>query len=175
MEKKVLSESSIYIDEISEISQIDNHQIKNHILLNLLKDHSTNRYNDIQLTQHHQHITWVYEYLKDHFTLHEKYKTLALNEVIIQIHQQGQTGVKRNHINKYDIFNSPDFTFLYFLDTNSSELTIEWENYKHKNKFITIPLKEKKLIGWNSDLDYYLSPNENEEFRIVLLFNCKFI
>jgi len=174
MEKKVLFESSIYIDEISKISQIDNHQIKNHILLNLLKDHSTNRYNDIQLTQHHQHITWVYEYIKDHFTLHEKNKTLALNEVIIQIHQQGQTGVKRNHINKYDIFNSPNFTFLYPLCDNG-ELIIEWENYKNKNQFVAIPLKEKKLIGWNSNLDYYLSPNENEEFRIVLLFNCKFI
>jgi hypothetical protein len=58
---------------------------------------------------------------------------------------------------------------------DNGELIIEWENYKNKNQFVTIPLKEKKIIGWNSNLDYYLSPNENEEFRIVLLFNCKFI
>jgi hypothetical protein len=175
MKKKVLSETSIYSDEIPDISNIDNFKIKSFILTNLLNNIeknklNENKYNDIEINTYRD-INWVMDYVRDH--VKSKYNfTLIPIKTFVQVHTKHETSVKRNHINYLDIHNSPDYTIMYVVEGNNSEITLEYNNHRIKENSYNIKLKNKSIVMWNSDLNYYLTPNLEEDYRILLLFNC---
>jgi len=175
MHKRVLSETAIYHDELPSISHVDNNKIKNSILSDFanFKAADDNRYKDIRVGMH-QHITWVMDYMRDHVRGEYGFTLIPIS-IFAQIHGKGENTIKRNHIDPYDIHNSPDFTFMYFVNAEDDELVIEWEDHRDKGRFWTIPIKTGKFVMWNSDLNYYMLPNKKDSFRIALLFNCQII
>ena len=169
--KELLTESAIYWDELPNISSVNIKEIKSTILEDLINFNFTenNRYKDIdvKLTQH---ITWLSDYVRDTFKL-KTGKNLNMLNLKAQIHPANETNIKRNHINSYDLRNSPDMTLMYFIESDENNMIVEYEDHRHKEKYWTIPFKTNKLIMFNSDLNYYLLPNTLDKFRIILIIN----
>ena len=61
---------------------------------------------------------------------------------------------------------------MYVVEGNNSEITLEYNNHRIKENCYNIKLKNKSIVMWNSDLNYYLTPNLEEDYRILLFFNC---
>lgn len=172
MHKKVLSETVFYYGELPHISHVSNEEIKNFILKEFSKIKSINedRYKDIKLPAH-KHISWIIDYVRDIVKTKFGFTLIPIN-IISQVHEIKETTIKRNHVNPYDIHNSPDFTLIYCVDFNEEDqLVIEFEDHRNKENYWTIPIKNKDFVMWNSDLNYYISPNKKEKFRIYLLIH----
>jgi hypothetical protein len=173
MYKKVLSETGVYFDKLPNISHVNNNEIKNSILYDFynFKITEDNFYKDIKINMH-PHITWVMDYMRDHVKLKYGFTLIPIN-FYAQIHSKDETTLKRNHIDLLNTNNLSDFTYMYFVEASEEdELIIEWENYKSKENFLKIPVKTGEFVMWNSNLNYYLLPNQKNSFRIILLFNC---
>ena len=132
-----------------------------------------NKYKDIEINTC-QDITWVMDYARDHVKLNHKF-TLIPKKIFINVHTKYETSIKRNHINYLNIHNSPDYTLMYVVEANNSEIVLEYNNHRIKENSHNIKLKNKDLIMWNSDLNYYLTPNLEEDYRILLFFNCQIL
>lgn len=178
MKKKALSETNIYFDQLPDISDVDNVKIKNFILTNLFKDIeknklNKNKYGDMEIGTC-QDISWVMDYARDKINLNHKF-TLIPTKVFINVHTKYETSIKRHHIDYLDVRNSPDYTLMYVVEANNSEIVVEYNDHRKQGNSYNIKLKNKDLIMWNSDLNYYLTPNLEEEYRILLFFNCQIL
>jgi hypothetical protein len=178
MEKKVLSETNLFFGKLPEISDVDNLKIKNFILSNILKN--LNNYNfekslykDIEIN-FFKDINWIIEYVRDTINLKYKFQLIPI-KTFIQIHDKHETEIKRNHIEYPNLHNSPDYTVMYVVEGKNSEITLEHDDHRNKNKFNKIQLFNKDIVIWNSDLNYYLTPNSEEDYRILIFFNCQII
>jgi hypothetical protein len=178
MKKKVLTETNIYFDQLPNISSVDNFKIKNFVLTNFLKsieknELNKNKYGDIEINTC-QDITWVMDYVRDNVRLNYNF-TLIPTKIFVNIHTKYETSIKRNHISYLDIPNSPDYTLMYVVEANNSEIVLEYSNHRLKENSHNIELKNKDLIMWNSDLNYYLTPNLEQDYRILLFFNFQIL
>ena len=64
---------------------------------------------------------------------------------------------------------------MYVVEANNSEIVLEYSNHRLKENSHNIELKNKDLIMWNSDLNYYLTPNLEQDYRILLFFNFQIL
>ena len=169
MNEITLTKSSVYFDFLPKISHVDNEYVKEYLLF--LKDKKLPQ-NSIFGTP--QDITWVLNYITDIFKLKHKFRLIPI-KIAPFIYNKNIKPVKRNNINKKDVLNSPVFTFIYCVDTEDDVLVLHWEDYRNKNKFLEIPLENKKYIMWNSNLKYHIVPNKKDKKRTLMLIDCKIL
>lgn len=172
MEKKVLSEILIFEDILPTISKVDNTIIKNSILEKIIKEINfvgDERFKDVQINPHHQHIIWWTQYICDNMTARHKINLCPIN-YFAKIHEKNESSIKRNYIDLYNDKICPDYTCMYFVDSDENNLIFEYNEYK-KN-YLEIPFKTGKIILWDSSLNHYLMPNNND-LRIILGCNFK--
>jgi hypothetical protein len=167
MKENIIYKKIICTDFLPKDSLVNNSEIKSHIFLNFIKNNSKE---DIINLNYNQHSQWVFEYIHDKFKTYIG-NTLGIVNNYAEIHNKNEISIKKNNHNHYDLFNSPDYTAAYVVQGDNSNLIIEWENSKHKNIKESFNIKEKDIIIWNSDLNYYFTENNNEAERIILFFN----
>lgn len=174
MIKKVLVEKSITWGQLSENSLVDNDVLKKLALedCNKFVPHFKNRHNDINNT-YHKYYTWILEYIRDHYIKHSfQNLTLECLNSFINREKKFESTFKRNHINPYDLNNSPEMTVLYFIQGGGGELTLEWDNGRYKDCFNKFAVKDKQFFIFNSDFDYYLTKNTEKDDRVYITYNC---
>jgi len=61
------------------------------------------------------------------------------------------------------------YTMLYFPCGDDGKIIIECPLFNNQIKEIEIPIEIGKLVVFNSDLNYYLTSNNKDKFRITLI------
>jgi hypothetical protein len=171
MKKKVLSEILIFEDILPTISKVNNTIIKNSILEKIIKEINfigDERYKDIEINDN-QNITWLIQYICDNMNARHDIKLYPIN-IFANIHEKNENYIKRNYINFFDYKKCPDYTCMYFVDSDENNLIFEYD--EHKKNYLEIPFNTGKIILWDSSLDHYLMPNKNE-LRVILGCNFK--
>tara|TARA_R110000822_G_scaffold272417_2_gene394984 strand:- start:1571 stop:2098 length:528 start_codon:yes stop_codon:yes gene_type:complete len=171
MEKIKLSESFIIWDSIKHASKISNTELKDHLTKTYAASpRKQNRYEDVSAPSDCKHIPWIIEQFSNQLIKNYSLKAYTL-DTLIQIHKPGQTCVKRNHFDPYNIAGSPDFVLAYVVQ-GSGELCIEYSNHRDVQPCWTMPIEHSKMIMFNGTLNYWFNPNPSEtEDRIILLYN----
>ena len=82
--------------------------------------------------------------------------------------------MKKNHFHLDSIHNSPDLTVLYFAK-GKGNLIIEYSNNRDVSKTRIIPIEEKKIVIFNSDLNYYTDYNTEEDYRTYINFKYQLV
>ena len=175
--KKIFSESFFIKEKINNPSFIDLNIIKNHILLN---NNVENFYNDNQywhLNQYikipfSQHISWLQDYLRDHYGL-MYFDTLCpsnVDSIRAIIQKPNDVVFSHNNIKDYDLINSPDIDCIYTVNSVNkvSYLIFEYDDGRNKHRKWKIPLEKNYFVLFPSHLNRYITKNENESDLINL-------
>jgi len=184
MEKHRLTESFIITGKIDKVSSVDTRLIKNHILSNFSL---TSRYDDEQYwymkdyveVPYHQHIQWTQDYLRDHYRL-EHGQTLIPTpiESIRGIVQQTGENVNTHHnVKDWDLEGSPEIDCLYTVATGEKKsfVVFEYDDGRNKHRRWKVPLVQDQFILFSSNLNHYITKNENKDFLINLSLHFQLI
>lgn len=177
LKKNILSETFFVKGSIDKISKIDYQLVKNHILNNY---NNQSRYTDNQYwymnnylkIPYHQHIQWIYDWIKDHYNLiHGEELYFTENEYIRGLIQQtGENINTHNNVKEWHLEQSPDIDCLLTLSSgkNTSYVVFEYDDGRHKHRRWKEPLKEGQFILFSSDINRCITENENKDLLINL-------
>ena len=184
-DKKILSEQFVlqgYVDK--EVSKIDLDLVKSHLLGSLSSSKRLSTYSfspdyNCFKFNYHQHIQWIQDYIRDHFNQRygETVAPVDQNDNSVLILQPGDSVNIQNHINDYDLINSPDYTCLYCVDTGKikSETILYYDDNKLKNNILPIPIQKGNFILFNSSVNFSITKNESTDFIMIMIFKYKTI
>ena len=176
MDKRTLTEQFFIIDFIPEILPLDHKVLTKEAIItrslgkNKSKEEWDYKHEYYEVT-HHPHITWVKDYIRDHYK--EKYgKTLFEidQSYIVQLNKEGLK--KHNYMHEYEYTKTPDISCLYCLATGrkTSYIIFEYKGGRIRNGKWKIPVEERKLVLFSSQMDHYITKNENKDAIINLSF-----
>jgi hypothetical protein len=113
--------------------------------------------------------------MHDYYLLHFKKTLIPLGNIIGLVHDKHESTILRNFINPYNLYNSPDYTYIYVVQSGplDDHIIFEYDDHIRKNEIYKIKLETGKFIMWNSSLNFYLTPNKNYKSRIIMLVNCQ--
>ena len=181
MESRTLTEQRIVWDFIPDILPLDHQQIKNNVVKacafkkrQSLEDwyYKYNYYN----LEHDKHITWIDDYIRDHYN--EQYrKTIVIINTAGIMQKKGEGINKHDHLWEYDYEKTPDISCLYCvaMGEKTTYITFEYKGGRVRHGRLRIPLAERKLIIFNSELSHYLTKNENKDPTINLSFQYQLV
>ena len=184
MNKKTLTESFIVTGKLDKVSFVDTKLIKNHILSNFTLDA---RYNDNQYwymkdyvkVPYHQHIQWTQDYLRDHYR--DLYGTTLIPTPVDSIRgivQQTNEGVNTHHnVKDWHLGDSPEVDCLYTVATGKEEsfVVFEYDDGRNKHRRWKVPLVQDQFILFSSNLNHYITNNNNKDFLVNLSLHFQLI
>lgn len=172
MKKETLTEKNIYIDNLPNLSKVNNLELGRR--LQEENDEfiisSSNKYEDVDIP-FLQQVKWISDYIEHKFLTYYT-EDIYLIDHYINIQKPNYMSFKRNNINLNDIRNSADYTALYIVNGNGN-LYLEYDNNIRKQQTFIYPLKQKSIAMFNSDIEYFIDRNKTEYNRIVLTFLYK--
>lgn len=79
--------------------------------------------------------------------------------------------LKKNHLDPFDLHHSPDYVFLYSVDVqkDSSELVIEFDDHRRKNRWWKVNLENNYFYFFPSSLNYYITKNKSNRINTLLM------
>ena len=179
MEKKVLSEKFLITGAVSDIAflkpkQIENHCLSNFTLDNRIKNDQFWHLEDYITLPYHQHIQWFFDYIRDHFR--ERYDrtlvppTKADLNVRAIVQQSGENINYHNHINPWDLENSPDISCLYCVSETPEpcHVVFKYDDGRNKHRLWKQEIKYNQFILFSSDIEHYIETNKNSGFLVNL-------
>tara|TARA_B100001057_G_C22739875_1_gene907277 strand:- start:741 stop:1310 length:570 start_codon:yes stop_codon:yes gene_type:complete len=122
-----------------------------------------------------QQIFWLLEYIIDIYDLNYDTPLIFLKSAVIKL-KPGHNLNSHNHLDEYDIDNSPDITCLYCVkvkDVNvddwskNSVCMVEYEDHRWKQKKWEVPIERKKFILFNSSLNHSIINKESEDMILL--------
>jgi hypothetical protein len=122
-----------------------------------------------------QQIFWLLDYIRDVYELNYNTPLILLNSAVIKL-QPGHNLNLHNHLDEYDINNSPDISCLYCLkvkDVNvddwskNSVCMIHYDDHRWKQKKWQVPIERKKFILFNSSLNHSVINKENDDMILL--------
>jgi len=184
MEKNKLTESFIIQGKIDKVSSVDTRLIKNHILSNFTL---TNRYDDNQYwymkdyvkIPYHQHIQWVQDWLRDHYRL-EHGRTLIptpIDSIRGIVQQTGENVNTHHNVKDWHLGESPEVDCLYTVATGEKKsfVVFEYDDGRNKLRRWKVPLEQNSFILFSSNLNHYITKNENKDFLVNLSLHFQLI
>tara|TARA_Y100001938_G_C7956488_1_gene361986 strand:- start:112 stop:675 length:564 start_codon:yes stop_codon:yes gene_type:complete len=180
MHKKTLSEKFIITGTVDTVSfvkpkLIENHCLSNFSLADKIKDDQFWHLEDYSKTPYHQHIHWFQDYIRDHYKLdynatlvHPKeHQHLNIRSII---QQSGESINYHNHVNPWDLENSPEVSCLYCVSETPEPVYVIFKYNDGRNKHLLWKeeIKYNKYILFNSDIDHYITQNKNSGFLVNL-------
>jgi len=181
--KQNLIDQSIYIKKIpTQFSDIDFTQIKKDALESYKnkKALSTNKFSpeiNYYKVKDRRDNVWIYEFIRDYFriTLLDKtHNTLIMTESAYVVLNTNSDIASHNHINEYDINNSPDYTALAVIDADEdSFIEINYQGGRKRSMKQRIPLIPMEIIVFNSELEHRYLLNKNFKNTIVMSFKLQ--
>ena len=180
MEKNILSEQFVLTGTVDNISHLNPKLIQNHCLSNFTLDNKIEddqfwHLEDYITLPYHQHIQWFQDYVRDHYR--EKYgRTLVppSNRVELNIRsiiqQSGETINYHNHVNPWDLENSPEISFLYCVSETPepSHIIFKYDDGRNKHRLWKQEIKYNQFILFSSNIEHYITKNKNSGFLVNL-------
>ena len=167
MQKKVLTEQSIYYGDVSMPKhwEIDQNELAHHILHSNL----TNKKFEFSKT-----FDKLDSYIKEHINL--KYNMSLVNkETWGNIYKPSEITIPLLNIDPVDLRNSPDFTLLYGVKVKDCFVRIHYEDNRRKGRSWDIELKDNMFIMFPSTNMYYLTNNQKDSLNFVQTITYEFI
>jgi len=167
MQKKVLTEQSLYFGDVSmpKYWEIDQDELAHHILHSNLTDEK------FKFSR-----TWdkLNTYIKDHINL--KYNFQLINkETWGDIYKPLQVSTPLLNIDPVDLRNSPDYTLLYGVKVDDCMVRIHYEDNRRKGRSWDIELKNNMFIMFPSTNMYYLTNNQKDSLNFVQTITYEYI
>jgi len=159
MQKKVLTEQSLYFGDVSMPKdwEIDQNDLAHHILHSSL----TNKKFPFSKT-----LDKLNTYMRDHIGL-EYGIHLSNKETWGNIYNPLQTSLPLLHIDPVDLKNSPDYTLLYGVKVEECLVRIHYDDNRRKGRSWDIPLLNNMFIMFPSTNMYYLTNNQKDSLNFV--------
>jgi len=167
MQKKVLTEQSIYFGDVSMPKhwEIDQNELAHYIL------QSTFNSKNFSFSK-----TWdkLNTYIRDFIGL--KHGINLINKSTWgNIYKPNETTIPLLNIDPVDLRNSPDFTMLYGVKVKNCFVRIHYEDNRRKGRSWDIELKNNMFIMFPSTNMYYLTNNQKDLLNFVQTITYEYI
>ena len=159
MQKKVLTEQSIYFGDVSMPKhwEIDTTDLSHHIL------HSSLTNKELQFSRTYDKLN---TYIRDFIGLDYGIK-LVNKDTFGNIYKPGETSQPFINVNPVDLLNSPDYTLLYGVKVKDCMVRIHYEDNRRKGRSWDMPLENNQFIMFPSTNMYYLTNNQKNSLNFV--------
>ena len=167
MQKKVLTEQSIYYGNVSMPKHwdIDRTELSHYILQSNLTD------TKLKFSKTFDKLN---TYIKDFIRL--EYSINLINkETWGNIYKPNETTVPLLNVDPVDLRNSPDFTLLYGVKVKDCMVRIHYEDNRRKGRSWDIPLTNNQFIMFPSTNMYYLTNNQKDSLNFVQTITYEYI
>jgi len=158
MEIKNLVSYNFWWEHIPDLNRIDYKEITKQLLEDEHKQFKFNHHYDINVSDNRIHI-WIDDYVRDRFRKIDS-RTLEFASKYGSHIKKDTNSITRNHLNKLDILNSPDFVGCMCLKGNAT-INFEYDNHREKSCIWSVPIEERKFVMWDSDMNYYIKADED--------------
>ena len=178
MHKTLLSETFIVTGTVQKESFLKPKQIENHCLSNFtldtkIKDDQFWHLEDYNTVPYHQHIQWFQDYIRDHYRAEYGLSTIPLtNNLGIRsiIQQTGQVINYHNHINPWNLEDSPEVSCLYCVSETfePNYVIFKYDDGRNKHRLWKQEIKHNQFILFSSSLEHTITQNKNSGFLVNL-------
>jgi len=167
MQKKVLTEQSIYYGNVSMPKhwEIDQIELSHYILQSNLTD------TKLKFSKTFDKLN---TYIKDFIRL-EYSINLVNKETWGNIYKPNETTVPLLNVDPVDLRNSPDFTLLYGVKVKDCMVRIHYEDNRRKGRCWDIELKDNMFIMFPSINMYYLTNNQKDSLNFLQTITYEYI
>ena len=167
MQKKVLSEQSLYYGDVSMPKgfEIDRDKLSGDILQS-----------QIQNKQFPFSRTWdmLKTYISDHIRI-EYDINLVNKDTWGNIYKPNETTTPLLNIDPVDLRNSPDFTLLYGVKVKDCFVRIHFEDNRRKGRSWDIELKDNMFIMFPSTNMYYIKNKQKDSLNFIQTITYEYI
>jgi hypothetical protein len=167
MQKKVLTEQSIYFGDVSMPKhwEIDRNELAHYILQSNLTNER------LQTSKTYDKLN---TYIKDFIGV--KHDINLVNKSTWgNIYKPAETTTPLLNIDPVDLRNSPDFTLLYGVKVKDCNVRIHYEDNRRKGRSWNIPLLNNRFIMFPSTNMYYLTNNQKDSLNFVQTITYEYI
>ena len=167
MQKKVLTEQSIYFGDVSmpKYWEIDRTELSHHIL------HSSLTNKELQFSKTQDKLN---TYIREHINL--KYGFSLINkETWGDIYKPNETTIPLLNIDSVDLRNSPDYTLLYGIKVEGCMVRIYYDDNRRKGRSWDIKLENNMFIMFPSTNMYYITNNQKDGLNFVQTTTYEYI
>ena len=167
MRKKVLSEQALYYGEIEMPKGFEINP------LNLTNNFFKSLY-------HKRKYTWskdfdkLNSYIKDFIKLNYKLN-LVNKDCWTNIFVPNETTELQTNVDPVNLKNSPDFTFLYGINTVDCDIKILYDDNRRKGRSWTIPLTENKFVMFPSTNMYSITNKQKESLNFIQTITYEYL
>ena len=167
MEKKVLSEQSLYFGDVAMPKgwDIDREELQKNILTSNVTD------SPFPFTR-----TWdmLNTYIREHINVEYGF-TLISKEMWGNMYKPQETTTPLLNIDPVDLRNSPDYTLLYGVKVKNCSVRILYDDNRRKGRSWDIELTDNKFITFPSTNMYYLTNNQKDSLNFVQTITYEYI
>jgi len=167
MQKKVLSEQSIYYGDVAMPKgfEIDQNELSHHIL------QSTLTKEEFKISR-----TWdkLNAYVREHINL--KFKINLINKKTWgDIYKPQQVSPPLLNIDPVDLRNSPDYILLYGVNVKDCGVRIHYDANRRAGRSWDIPLTNNQFIMFPSTNMYYLTNTQKNSLNFIQTITYEYI
>mgnify|MGYP003639092094 CR=1 FL=1 len=167
MQKKVLTEQSLYFGDVSMPKdwEIDQNDLAHHILQSKL----TNK-------EFYFSRTWdkLNTYITDHIGMEHDVK-LINKDTWGTIYNPNQISPPLLNVDPVDLRNSTDFTLLYGVKIKDCFVKIHYDDNRRKGRSWDIELKNNMFILFPSTNMYYITNNQKDSLNFIQTITYEYI
>jgi hypothetical protein len=167
MQKKVLTEQSIYFGDVSmpEHWEIDRTELSHHILQSSLTDEK------LQFSKTYDKLN---TYIRDFISV--KHNINLVNKSTWgNIYKPNETTIPLLNIDPVDLRNSPDFTMLYGVNVKDCFVRIYYDDNRRKGRSWDIKLENNMFIMFPSTNMYYITNNQKDSLNFIQTITYEYI
>jgi hypothetical protein len=128
---------------------------------------------------YHQHIQWTQDWLRDHYRL-EHGRTLVptpIDSIRGIVQQTGENVNTHHNVQDWHLAESPEVDCLYTVATGEKKsfVVFEYDDGRNKHRRWKVPLEQDSFILFSSNLNHYITKNENKDFLVNLSLHFQLI
>ena len=167
MQKKVLSEQSLYYGDITMPKNwdIDREKLSEDILKSQITDSPFPFSKTFDMLN---------TYLREHINVEYGF-TLINKQTWGNTYKPQELSIPLLNIDPVDLRNSPDFTLLYGVKVDSCSVRIYYDDNRRKGRSWDVPLTNNKFIMFPSTNMYYLTNNQTGSLNFVQTITYEYI
>ena len=167
MQKKVLSEQSLYYGDITMPKNwdIDREKLSEDILKSQITDSPFPFSKTFDMLN---------TYLREHINVEYGF-TLINKQTWGNTYKPQELSIPLLNIDPVDLRNSPDFTLLYGVKVDNCSVRIHYDDNRRKGRSWDISLTNNKFIMFPSTNMYYLTNNQTSSLNYIQTITYEFI
>jgi len=167
MQKKVLSEQSLYYGDITMPKDwdIDREKLSEDILKSQITDSPFPFSKTFDMLN---------TYLREHINVEYGF-TLINKQTWGNTYKPQELSIPLLNIDPVDLRNSPDFTLLYGVKVDNCSVRIHYDDNRRKGRSWDISLTNNKFIMFPSTNMYYLTNNQTSSLNFIQTITYEFI